>query len=97
MDHPNSVNGRHGGSSSSNLNGGVGSSSNGGNNKNLIPLMNDIATRKPFVIPPGRSGGDGSLEGSNAAGRATAELTLWRLVVVLVGTSWYAIYRQRRH
>ncbi|XP_062701241.1 lachesin isoform X1 [Aedes albopictus] len=97
MDHPNSVNGRHGGSSSSNLNGGVGSSSNGGNNKNLIPLMNDIATRKPFVIPPGRSGGDGSLEGSNAAGRATAELTLWRLLVVLVGTSWYAIYRQRRH
>ncbi|XP_062537206.1 lachesin-like isoform X2 [Armigeres subalbatus] len=97
LDHPNSVNGRsssHNGIANNNnaMNGG-GASSNG-NNKNLIALMNDIATRKPFVIPPGR-GADGSLEGSNAAGRATAELALWRLVVVLLGTSWYAIPRQR--
>ncbi|EAT44398.1 AAEL004233-PA [Aedes aegypti] len=89
MDHPNSINGRNG-----NSNGG-GTSSNS-NNKNLIALMNDIATRKPFVIPPGRAG-DGSLEGSNAAGqRITTELPgLWRSVLVLLGTSWYAIHRQR--
>ncbi|XP_065081881.1 lachesin [Ochlerotatus camptorhynchus] len=91
LDHPNSINGRT--SSGSNNNNNNGASSNG-NNKNLIALMNDIGTRKPFVIPSVR-GADGSLEGSNAAGRATAELALWRLVVVLLGTSWSAIYRQR--
>ncbi|XP_021699921.1 lachesin isoform X2 [Aedes aegypti] len=89
MDHPNSINGRNG-------NGNGGGTSSNSNNKNLIPLMNDIATRKPFVIPPGRAG-DGSLEGSNAAGqRITTELLgLWRSVLVLLGTSWYAIHRQR--
>ncbi|XP_058828947.1 lachesin isoform X2 [Topomyia yanbarensis] len=112
LDHPNSVNGERiggrggngatsiGGSSS---NGGGAGSSSSANNKNLIALMNDIGTRKPFVIPPGR-GADGSLEGgSNGArrgarfGAGIAELAVPArlLLVVLLGASWFAIYCRR--
>ncbi|XP_058443565.1 lachesin isoform X2 [Malaya genurostris] len=105
LDHPNSVNGgtvtgnNRGSNGMSSIgggssNGGGGGSSSNGNNKNLIALMNDIGTRKPFVIPPGR-GADGSLEGSNGARNRFGTGTADRLLVILLGASWFAIYCRR--
>ncbi|XP_039431683.1 lachesin [Culex pipiens pallens] len=98
LDHPNSINGRGGGSA--NGHNGGGSSSNGGNNKNLIAMMNnDMGTRKPFVIPPGGRGpaGDGSLEGSGA-GRPGSQVYLALVLVLVVGSCWAAMdHRLRRH
>ncbi|XP_055533084.1 lachesin isoform X1 [Wyeomyia smithii] len=98
LDHPNSINGVVIGSRGSNGGSSGASGGNNGNNKNLIALMNDIGTRKPFVIPPGR-GVDGSLEGNNGVrgrliGTADSE-AVFRLLLVLLGSGWFAIYCRR--
>ncbi|XP_055615474.1 lachesin isoform X2 [Toxorhynchites rutilus septentrionalis] len=92
LDHSHGVNGRNNGGNGVPISSG---SNGNGNNKNLISLMNDIATRKPFVIPSVR-GADGSLEGSGATTRASlGSCLVLRMALGLLGGSWYAFYRQR--